>query len=126
MVFPVYHVFADIAEWKDGKVVSSRSTEPLAVETLVITTEGTLHLLAANLTPEPRQLTLDAFTAGEVTRRRLNAETADRAAFNSGNFRTQAERMTIDGSLHLTLAPFEVVRLDGPRRKMSAGMLGSQ
>ena len=62
MVFPVYHVFADLAEWKDGALVSSRSNNPLALETLAMTGDGKLHVLVANLTPAPQQATLDAFS----------------------------------------------------------------
>ena len=68
MVFPVYHVFADLAEWKDGTIISSRSSNPLAVETLAMADDGMLHLLVANLTPEPQTVTIDALSGTEVTR----------------------------------------------------------
>jgi D-apionolactonase len=115
MVFPVYHVFADLAEWKDGEVVSSRSSDPLAVETLVVARDGMLHLLVANLTPEPRTATIDVLSAVDVKARRLNADTVEVAAFDPPNFRSQAESMTAHGPLELTLAPFEVARLDARR-----------
>jgi D-apionolactonase len=115
MVFPVYHVFADLAEWKDGEVVSSRSSDPLAVETLVVARDGMLHLLVANLTPEPRTATIDALSAEDVRARRLNADTVQVAAFDPLTFRSQAETMTAHGPLKLTLAPFEVARLDARR-----------
>ncbi|MBW3631967.1 MAG: hypothetical protein KY456_02955, partial [Chloroflexi bacterium] len=45
MVFPIYHVFADLAEWKDGEVIGSRSSNPLTIETLAVARDGILHVL---------------------------------------------------------------------------------
>ena len=72
MVFPLYHVFADLAEWRDGTVVRSQSSDPLAVETLVLDDDGTRHYLIANLTPTPRVVALDGLAGQEITLRRLN------------------------------------------------------
>ena len=80
MVFPLYHVFADLAEWKDGQLIPSQSSDPLAVETLAVTDEGGLHLLVANLTPHPQTVTIDALSGRNVALRRLNAETVEEAA----------------------------------------------
>jgi hypothetical protein len=115
MVFPLYHVFADLAAWKDGQVVKSRSSNPLAVETLAMIDNGTLHLLVANLTPEPQTVTIDALSGRVITIRRLNAETADAAAFDPARFRSLIETLPATGAPELTLAPFEVARLDASR-----------
>jgi hypothetical protein len=72
-----------------------------------------LHVLVANLTPQPQAVVLDALD-GEITLRRLNAETAELAAFDPASFRTRTERLTSVGTLELTLAPFEITRLDAP------------
>jgi D-apionolactonase len=113
MVFPVYHVFADLGEWKDGRVASSRSSNPLAIETLAVTSNGVLHVLVANLTPHPQTVTIDGMD-GAITLRRLNAGTAELAAFDPASFRSQTERLTAGGALTLELAPFEIARLDAP------------
>lgn len=115
MVFPIYHVFADLAEWKDGEIVSSRSSDPITVETLAVASDGMLHLLVANLTPEPQTVRIDALPSGSISMRRLNADTVKCAASNPPNYRSQAETMTTDASLQVALAPFEVVRLDTQR-----------
>ena len=111
MVFPIYHVFADLAEWKDGAVISSRSHNPLAVETLAVASDGLLHLLVANLTPNPQTVTIDALD-GEIMLRRLNAETAELAAFDPASFRSRTDHLSSVGTFELALAPFEIARLD--------------
>jgi D-apionolactonase len=111
MVFPLYHVFADLAEWKAGNVIVSRSSNPHAVETLAMASNGILHLLIANLTPEPQSVRIDGLT-GEVAIRRLNAETAELAISDPQKFRSRFETISSTGELTLTLAPFEVARLD--------------
>jgi hypothetical protein len=114
MAFPMYHVFADLAEGKDGTVVASASTDPLAVETLALLRDGTLLLSVANLTPEPRMVEIDCFANGPVAARRLNEAVAARAAFDPDRFRAVEDALVADDGLALTLAPFEVVRLRGP------------
>lgn len=114
MVFPLYHVFADLAEWKDGDIITSRSSNPHAVETLALVSNGTLHLLLANLTPERQAVRIDGLS-GEVALRRLNAEKAGLATTDPQTFRSQGESLTATGELTLILAPFEVARLDAPR-----------
>lgn len=67
MVFPLYHVLADLAEWKDGQVLSSSSSDPLAITSLALATAGRRHLLVANLTPNEQTVTVDTFPAGPIT-----------------------------------------------------------
>jgi len=111
MVFPVYHVFADLGEWKEGAAASSRSSNSLAVATLSLIGDGRRHVLVANLTPDERAVTVDGMD-GEVTLRRLNAGSVELAAFDPASFRSKTERLRADGTIALTLAPFEVARLD--------------
>jgi hypothetical protein len=115
MVFPLYHVFADLAEWKNGRVVRSRSSNPLAVESLALEDDAALHLLLANLTPRPRTVTIDSLSGREISVRRLNATTAEDAALDPEHFRTHGEVIVPKGPPTLTLAPFEVVRIDAPK-----------
>jgi hypothetical protein len=115
MVFPLYHVFADLAEWKTGKIVRSRSSNPLVVQTIAVASDRMLHLLVANLSPETQVVNIDGVAAGDVMVRRLNTDTTEVAAFDPANFRAQTEAMPSVGELEFTLAPFEVARFDAPR-----------
>lgn len=115
-VFPVYHVFADLAEWRGGEIVAAPSSDPLAVEALAIAEGDALHLLVANLTPREQQARVTPMSSGEVRLRRLNAETAPTAMADPRAFRASATAETVsDNALDLTLAPFEVVRIDARR-----------
>jgi hypothetical protein len=114
MVFPLYHVFADVAEWKDSEVVASRSSDPLAVETLAVAHAGRVHLLLANLTPESHEATIARIADGAVSLRRLNCEVAEQAALDPTAYRSRLETVVADGGLAVDLAPFEIVRLDVP------------
>ena len=112
IVFPLYHVFADLAEWKDGAVIHSRSSDPHAVESLALADDDGLHLLVANLTPEPRLVAIDDLGGTAATLRRLNAESAERATSDPTGFRSHLHAAAAHATVELTLAPFEVARLD--------------
>ncbi len=58
-VFPLYHVLADLAEWTDGEVVAAASSDPLRVDSLAIRAADAMHLLIANLTPEPQSISVN-------------------------------------------------------------------
>ena len=114
MIFPLYHVFADLKEWKDGQLLPSQSSDPLAVETLAVTDESGLHLLVANLTPHPQTVTIDALSGRNVALRRLNAETVEEATTDPERFRSRTEALPASSKPELNLAPFEIARLDSP------------
>jgi hypothetical protein len=59
-VFPLWQVFADLAEWSGGSVVACGSSDPLDVLALAVQTQAGLHLLLANLTPRGRKVDLTA------------------------------------------------------------------
>jgi hypothetical protein len=115
VVFPVYHVFADLAEWREGAAVATRTSDPANVEALAVRAGGALHLLAANLTPVPQTTAIHGAPAGDAAIRRLNAENARDAAFAPGRFRAQTSSWKVSEDRRLTLAPFEIVRLDFSR-----------
>jgi hypothetical protein len=112
-VFPVYHVFADLAEWQDGELLDIRSDDPLAVEALAMRTDGATHALLANLTPTEQQVHLGPLPDGEVRVRRLDAASAPLAMRDSVTFRATTEPATVaNGALDLSVPPFAVVRID--------------
>ncbi len=111
--FPLYHVLADVAEWKDGEVVEARSSAPLAVEAFAVRAGGGLHVLLANLTPSPRSCGVGPLPAQRVSIRRLDETTAAAAGERPAEFRTQSETAeAVDGKLALELGPYAVVRID--------------
>ncbi len=113
VVFPLYHVFADLAEWRGGEIVPARSDEPLVAECLAIRSNGVLHLLLANHTSVPRRVVLTPIRTNRIAVRRLNEQTAPIAITRPERFRNVAEPQDVSGDeLIMTLAPFEVACLD--------------
>ncbi len=112
MVFPTYHVLADLADWGGGDLLDCRSSDPLAVNALAARAGGLLHLLVANMTPRERRVTLTPIKAGRVEVRRLNDDNAIAAGVHPACFRATLEDIVVsDHALTLALLPFEVVLL---------------
>ncbi|HKQ37596.1 MAG TPA: hypothetical protein VJ063_05920, partial [Verrucomicrobiae bacterium] len=108
-VFPMYHFFADLAEFAGGESLASVSTRPLAVNALVLRKQSRIALLMANLTDTKQTVKL-AGTAGFLTRARiLDATTADLAMRDPDAFR---ERWTKAGP-NIELPPFAYCLLSG-------------
>jgi hypothetical protein len=116
MVFPLYHILADLAELREseaGDLLACRSSDPLAVVGLAARDAEGLHLLIANLTPAEQSVTIGGLSVGEMTSRRLNSASAPRALFEPMAFRAERETVTAHGDeTVLTLAPYEVCRID--------------
>jgi hypothetical protein len=113
MVFPVYHVLADLGEWRAGDVVAARSSAPLAAEALAVRVDGGQHVLVANLTPAPRRVRIPSIRSAEVALRRLDERSFAQAADDPEAFRARSEQAAAGKTgLELELAPFGIVRLD--------------
>src|SRR2546430_1370001 len=113
MVFPLYHVFADIAEWKDGLIVECESNRPLDVTALAVESGGSLHLLVANLTGVSQRVVISPFAAGQVSVRSLDTGTAQKAMFEPESFRQNWRQVEIQSrELILDMAPYATVRID--------------
>ncbi len=59
-VFPLYHVFADFAEFSGGDILPSKSTDPLTVDGLVLKKDGRRRIMLVNFTGEEQQVPLDS------------------------------------------------------------------
>ena len=115
MAFPLYHVFADLAELKDGELTACDSSDPLKVQGLAIRSDGGLHVVVANLTAEPQECRIGPLRDGVVKVRSLDADSAPLAIVDPLKFRSAAQRQEVglaDSALALTLRPYSVVRID--------------
>ena len=69
VVFPLYHLFADIAEFGARQVYPTHSTQPLLAEGLtLLDAKGRRRVLAANLTGDPRELKIKTGTCSARVR----------------------------------------------------------
>jgi hypothetical protein len=116
MVFPLYHVFADVAEWKDGLIVECESKQPLEVTGLAVENGGSLHLLFTNLTGISQHVVIGLVEASSASVRSLDVRTANQSMFEPESFRKNWRQMEIQkGELSLDLAPYATVRIDVKR-----------
>ncbi|NJN97789.1 MAG: hypothetical protein HC875_28775, partial [Anaerolineales bacterium] len=113
VVFPLYHVLADVGEFAAGEVVPTRSSQPLQVDGLALRHEGRLRVVLANLSPEPKQVLVQNL-GRQVRVRTMDETNAAEAMQNPEAFRAQAGELaqTSGGSLALRLRPFAIARLE--------------
>jgi D-apionolactonase len=113
-VFPIFHVLADLAEWRDGGTLPTQSSDPLrAVALAVETPDGGRHVLVANVTRLGQRVVVEGLPDGTVRRRDLDAGAAELAATDPATFRASGADTTVAGGrIVLELAPYAVARLD--------------
>jgi hypothetical protein len=112
-VFPLYHVFHDLADLKGGRLVEATATEPLLVDGLALRENGKSHVVLANLTPRTQAVTVGPFEAAKLRVRQLNEETAAQALADPERFRASgAVTPAQDGHLRLELSPYALARID--------------
>ncbi len=114
MVFPLYHVFADMAEWKNYTIVPCSSNQPLTATALALTSEGEdLHLLVFNLKADQQRVVIGPLHAHSLSLRTLNEQSMREATLTPETFRQQRQQVeTQGGELVLDLAPYAIIRID--------------
>jgi hypothetical protein len=113
-VFPVYHVLADVGEFRADGVLRSRSSDPLAFDGLALRRGDAVRVLLANLTAESQTVAVRGLL-GEVVLRLLDATNAESAMRHPEAFRgaPPESRAVPTAGLLLDLPPYAVVRIDG-------------
>ena len=116
-VFPLFHVMGDVAEFAEGEVIPTRSSDPLRVESLMLAQGDHRRLVIANLTAEPQEVSWEGL-APQLNVRRLDEDNAIHAMLEPGAYRADPgqEVSTTDGRYQVRLSPFEVLRIDGQFR----------
>jgi hypothetical protein len=109
-VFPLYHVFADIAGFAGGRVIKTVCDDPLSIASLLLARDDRSLLLLANLGAVPRIVDVSAFPEFRDMRRMTPAN-MELAKLSPDRFRRQTEGF--DGHL-VELPPFAIARLIGP------------
>jgi len=112
-VFPLYHVLADFAEHAGGRIVRTRSNDPLSFDGVALACERRLRVIVASWLNEPQTVRIDG-VVGRPRVRRLNSGNVVRAMQDPAEFRSaEAPELPGDGSRPaVVLEPYEVVRLD--------------
>ncbi|HUQ94135.1 MAG TPA: hypothetical protein VM120_20810 [Bryobacteraceae bacterium] len=114
-VYPLYHVLADVGEMAGGEVMLSQSSQPLAMDGMVIRKGVKICALLANMTAEPQAVRLVwPSTHQRLALRKLDEHTLRSATESPENWRTQpANTLGLEsGTVELSLAPYAVARID--------------
>jgi hypothetical protein len=113
-VFPMYHVFADVAEFGAKQVYPTHATHPLVAEGLTLfDASGRRRILVANLTGDPQDLKIKTGTCTARVRY-LDETTAEQATRRPEEFRanTGGQQESVSGKIELKLLPYAVARVD--------------
>lgn len=112
-LFPLFHVFAALSGWQGADLLPVALADGLATEALALRREGSFLALIANLTDEPRDVTVSLPALTHPTRRFLDETTYAEAASNPSFF-VDGEAFGLEGaSATMRLLPFAVVCLRG-------------
>jgi hypothetical protein len=112
-VYPMYHVLADLAEWRAAELLAADSTDAEAIQALALDTGEALHVLVANLRPSCTTCSLEGWPAGTAGVRALDDDSAERALVQPDAFRRDADECALrNDRLELQLRPYAIVRLD--------------
>jgi hypothetical protein len=112
-VFPMYHVFADVAEFAGGQVMSFTASHPLNFSGLALRRNGNVRLLVANHMQAVRTLTITG-VSGAWMLKTLDEHTAHFSMTDPESYRAALGKpvtASADG-LTLELLPYAVARLD--------------
>jgi hypothetical protein len=109
-VYPLYHVFADLAEFQGGEFLPMVSSRPLQFRGFGLRLGSRQCLLVANLEGVTGKLRID-FPAAPARLRRLNASNAMQAMSDPEGWRRQSFEPW-SGPMESELLPFEVIRMD--------------
>jgi hypothetical protein len=112
MVFPLYHVFADLAACRPGELVTCRSSDPLRAEGLAVRLPDGLRVLVANMTGHEQRVSIGALPPSRAALRVLDEGSAETALVEPERFRTSATPLERTGDeVTLTLAPHATAHL---------------
>ena len=113
MVFPIYHVLADVAEFRAGSILPVELGDGLRVQALALGVEDRVRVLLANMTDESVDATLRLSGAVEALVRRLDDRSYTIAASEPAAFRGSKEPAPVEnGAVTVNLRPYAVATLD--------------
>jgi hypothetical protein len=108
MIYPVYWIFAFLADVKKAELLRFYSEKPLLTEGMAFRNSDRMGLLVANLQPRPQAVCLSSLPQGKGSLRRLNGESMMLAASDPDAFLRLSEPLDIRaGKVVHSLEPYE-------------------
>jgi D-apionolactonase len=120
MVFPLYHVFADVAEFHGGRVLEVHSSHPSVVNGLALTDGNRRRLLLGNFGAQPQVVAVST-TVPNVRIRQMDQTNAGKAMRLPEHFRARAgqQHEGSQGFVRVTLPAYAVACIDIPSQRLS-------
>ena len=110
-LYPVYHVFSDLADFQDSEVLNIQISDSYKIEALAVRKGSVIRLLVANLTNEQQEIALEIpGSAKPASVRYLDESTAETAMKSRKNFLKLRKEFTDPTSLQLL--PFALACID--------------
>lgn len=116
-VFPMFHVFADLADFVGGEVIPCFSSDPLSADGLIVRKGERVRVLLANFTPSVQIVRLEGLrtpgTPVSVLVKSLDENNAQDAMANPEGWRAMpGVRVEFGATWQHALKPYSVVRVD--------------
>jgi hypothetical protein len=111
--YPMYFVLADFGEFMGGRLILSRSSQPLVVDGLALRKGSRTRVLLANMTDQTQTVTLRGIKAG--ARAKVEAKILDASNAAQAMKRPEAWRAEAGAPLtgaEITLPPYAFARID--------------
>ncbi len=109
LVFPSYHVFADLAEVQMGRLLATTATGDLPCSVLAVESDRGSCLLVGNLSALVVRLTVSGLGHGSWAHRVLDSVTAQTACRDPERFRAEpGEVVSVGDPFETALGPFAV------------------
>jgi len=117
MVFPIYHVLADVAEFTGAVVLPTDSSRPLRVDGLTLGQGRQVRTLLANMCPVSCEARVLNVPGTHARIRHLDERCFSRATSDSDAYRREPGEVypIADGSLMVSLLPYSITCIDCER-----------
>jgi len=112
-VFPLYHVLADLGEFRGGSVLHGHCVAPLSIAAFTVEARGQASTFLANLEPEMKEAVVRG-ALGRGRLRLLDETNVERACREPDAFRTERGEVVSprEGQLRMTLRAYATARID--------------
>jgi D-apionolactonase len=110
MIYPMYFIFADVADFAGGELVKVKTSDPLSVEGILLRDGNRQRLLLANLRPTVQSVHLK-LPPGKYHMRQLDETNVENVMHNPNAY-LDVDPTLIDEDTPLSLLPFAITRID--------------